>query len=132
LIRIIELKDSLLLTYIIKKQFSYILLFFGCSFLGKAQLRNHLLYEQSNIFQTHHAFSFNFKGINLPDNINNAIMSNHATLQVLPKSIASSFIKDLPFFCAMECKVHKLTNIWIKLRAGDDESYMKLIKSASR
>jgi len=42
-------------------------------------------------------------------------------------SIASGSINDLPFFCAMECKVRKHTNIWIKLRAGDDASYMKMI-----
>lgn len=59
-------------------------------------------------------------------------MFNHITLQDLPKTIDSGFINDLPFFCAMECKVRKRTNIWIKLRTGDDESYMKLIKSASR
>lgn len=58
-------------------------------------------------------------------------MSNHATLKQ-PKTIASGSINDLPFFCAMECKVRKRTNIWIKLRTGDDESYMKLIQSASR
>gem|GEM_PF-6132501 len=60
------------------------------------------------------------------------MMSNHITFQELPKTIAPSSINDLPFFCAMECKVRKRTNIWIKLRAGDDESYMKLIKSATR
>ena len=59
-------------------------------------------------------------------------MFNHITLQELPKTISSGSINDLPFFCAMECKVRKRTNIWIKLRAGDDESYMKLIQSASR
>ena len=42
-------------------------------------------------------------------------------------AITSGSINDLPFFCAMECKVRKRTNIWIKLRAGDDASYMKLI-----
>ena len=58
-------------------------------------------------------------------------MSNHIVLRE-PKTISSGSINDLPFFCAMECKVRKRTNIWIKLRAGDDESYMKLIQSASR
>ncbi len=59
-------------------------------------------------------------------------MFNHPTLQEQLKPISPASINDLPFFCAMECKVRKHTNIWIKLRAGDDESYMKLIQSASR
>lgn len=48
-------------------------------------------------------------------------------LQKQLPQISSSSINDLPFFCAMECKVRKHTNIWIKLRAGDDASYMKMI-----
>lgn len=31
------------------------------------------------------------------------------------------------FFCRMEDKVHNKLNIWIKLRAGNDELYRKLI-----
>ena len=108
------------------------ILFFSCSFLGKAQLRNHFLNEQSSIFQTHHSLSFNFKVIDSPDNINTVMSSYQAALQQQPKTIYSGSINDLPFFCAMEYKVRKRTNIWIKLRTGDDESYMKLIKSASR
>lgn len=108
------------------------ILFLGCSFLGKAQLKNHLLNEQSHIFQTHHLLYFNFKGIDTPDNINTVMLSYQSALQQQPKTIYSGSINDLPFFCAMECKVRKHTNIWIKLRTGDDESYMKLIKSASR
>jgi hypothetical protein len=88
--------------------------------------------EQSNIFQAHHALSFNHNGFNVFDNANTMMMFNHTALREQPKTISSSSINDLPFFCAMECKVRKHTNIWIKLRTGDDESYMKLIKSASR
>jgi len=39
-------------------------------------------------------------------------------------------VNEMPFFCAMECKVRNYTNIWIKLRAGNDDSYMKMIKPA--
>ncbi len=106
-------------------------LFFSCSFLGKAQLKNPLLNKQSSIFQTHHALFFNFKGIDVSKNLNMMTMSNHIVIRE-PKTISSGSINDLPFFCAVECKVRKRTNIWIKLRAGDDESYMKLIQSGSR
>ncbi|MBS1638247.1 MAG: hypothetical protein JST26_20205 [Bacteroidetes bacterium] len=34
---------------------------------------------------------------------------------------------DLPFFCQLESDVHKHTNLWIKVRTGNDESYMKMI-----
>ncbi len=108
------------------------ILFFSCSFLGKAQLKNDFLNQQPSIFQVHHVLSFNCKGIDVYNHTNTMLMPYHALLQNQPKIITSQSINDLPFFCAMECKVRKRTNIWIKLRTGDDESYMKLIKSASR
>ena len=55
-------------------------------------------------------------------------MREHSFNYQKVSSISSGSINDLPFFCAIECKVHKHTNIWIKLRAGDDASYMKMIK----
>ena len=108
------------------------IVFFSCSFLGKAQLKSHFLNIQSSIFQPHHALSFNYCGINAADNIHTMMMFNHIYLKEQLKPISSGSINDLPFFCAMECRVRKRTNIWIKLRAGDDESYMRLINSASR
>ena len=54
---------------------------------------------------------------------------NHSFQKQVP-AISSGSIKDLPFFCAMECKVRKHTNIWIKLRAGDDASYMRMITTS--
>lgn len=53
-------------------------------------------------------------------------------LSMQPKRIEASAINDLPFFCAMECRIRKHTNIWIKLRAGNDDSYMKMIHSATK
>jgi hypothetical protein len=54
------------------------------------------------------------------------VLSTYNLHKQLPP-ISPGSIKDLPFFCAMECKVRKHTNVWIKLRAGDDASYMKMI-----
>jgi hypothetical protein len=34
-----------------------------------------------------------------------------------------------PFFCHMESQVHRRTNLWIKLRAGNDATYMKMISA---
>ncbi|MES2761555.1 MAG: hypothetical protein V4677_05090 [Bacteroidota bacterium] len=56
------------------------------------------------------------------------MLSHNNSFQKKPAAFSSGSINDLPFFCAMECKVRKHTNIWIKLRAGDDASYMKMIK----
>ncbi len=36
-------------------------------------------------------------------------------------------IKHTAFFCVMEDKVYGKLNVWIKLRAGSDESYRKMI-----
>ena len=38
----------------------------------------------------------------------------------------------LPFFCAMEEKSKNKFHIILKLRAGNDESYMKMIKSTEK
>ena len=57
-------------------------------------------------------------------------IQNNKVQKQLP-ALSSGSIDDLPFFCAMECKVRKHTNIWIKLRAGDDASYMKMIGGAN-
>jgi hypothetical protein len=57
-------------------------------------------------------------------------LSKQNSFQKTLPAISSGSIKDLPFFCAMECKVRQHTNIWIKLRAGDDASYMKMITTS--
>ena len=36
-------------------------------------------------------------------------------------------IKHTAFFCVMEDKVYSKLNVWIKLRAGSDEIYRKMI-----
>jgi len=36
-------------------------------------------------------------------------------------------IKHTAFFCLMEDKVYSKLNVWIKLRAGSDEIYRKMI-----
>jgi hypothetical protein len=54
------------------------------------------------------------------------LLFNHAIKNKL-NEFSSGSIKDLPFFCALECKIRKQANIWVKFRAGDDASYMKMI-----
>lgn len=59
---------------------------------------------------------------------------HHQSFYMAPQktlTIKSDMLVGLPFFCAMECKVRKHTNIWLKLRAGDDASYMKMIEHTS-
>ena len=113
------------------KRFIYIILSISFSLLVKAQLNNRLLNIPSTVFQEHHALSFNYLGVNASNVTNTIIFSNPISMQEPPKPIFYGSINDLPFFCAMECRVRKHTNIWIKLRTGNDESYMKLINSAA-
>jgi hypothetical protein len=51
------------------------------------------------------------------------------------KSINTTSIKTqspkLPFFCSMEEKCRSKFNFFLKLRAGNDESYMKMIAPSS-
>jgi hypothetical protein len=42
-------------------------------------------------------------------------------------SIFLPSIKHTAFFCVMEDKVYGKLNVWIKLRAGSDEIYRKMI-----
>ena len=58
--------------------------------------------------------------------------SNIVSSANTPLYIKSGSINDLPFFCAMECRVRKHTNIWIKLRTGNDDSYMKMISQGQK
>ena len=85
---------------------------------------------QQSLFSSHHLLSFSY---NNPLPVHLSMIVSHDPIskkQILAFSYVS--INDLPFFCAMECKVRKRTNIWIKLRAGDDASYMRMINSLSK
>ena len=42
-------------------------------------------------------------------------------------SIFLPSIKHTAFFCVMEDKVYSKLNVWIKLRAGSDDIYRKMI-----
>ncbi|MES2130760.1 MAG: hypothetical protein V4506_00335 [Bacteroidota bacterium] len=67
------------------------------------------------------------------DNVNKPIVQTTGNaVSMQPKRIESASVNDLPFFCAMECRIRKHTNIWIKFRAGNDDSYMKMIHSATK
>ena len=68
------------------------------------------LYSSSNKFSQVNLFS------NSKDNNNEISM-------FLPS------IKHAAFFCVMEDKVHDKLNVWIKLRAGTDEIYRKMIET---
>ena len=64
---------------------------------------------------------------NVVSYINLKHQSNKEQLSRL-KNFNSNLTLELPFFCYMECKLHKQINLWIKLRTGNDDSYTKLIK----
>ena len=95
------------------------------SFTIKAQK---ILFPSPN-FQAHHLLYFGYSN---SSSSNELMMHQNNTMPKQLPPISSGSINDLPFFCAMECKVRKHTYIWIKLRAGDDASYMRMINSTSR
>ncbi len=83
---------------------------------------------QQALFPTRRLLFFNTNDVGA---LNQSMkLSQHNSFQKTLPTISSGSIKDLPFFCAMECKVRQHTNIWIKLRAGDDESYRKMITTS--
>jgi|GEM_PF-2127042 len=68
------------------------------------------------------AFSNKFSQINSSKSLFPvAGKENNAISMVLPS------LKHTAFFCVMEDKVYSKLNIWIKLRAGSDEIYRKII-----
>lgn len=83
------------------------------------------LKAQQILFASNHRLFFGSRNF-APAN-RSMMLSHNNALQKQPATIPLGFLNDLPFFCAMECKVRKHTKIWIKLRAGDDDSYMKMI-----
>ena len=95
------------------------ILFFGLCFSVKAQ---------QSLFPARRLLFFNANDA-APPHPSMKLIDNNRFQKPLP-TISSGSIKDLPFFCAMECKVRQHTNIWIKLRAGDDESYRKMITTS--
>ena len=107
----------------IKTRYTYLLLFLLLNVLAKAQTG-----EISSIYKTQAPLNFHYHASTTRPIVMN---ENHFSNKQLP-TISSGSINDLPIFCAMECKVSKYTNIWIKLRAGDDESYRKMIKPNSK
>jgi hypothetical protein len=80
-------------------------------------------------FQPHKALHFNFTPYSAGQNPV-ALNSSENCPQMKPALIKPISIKDMPFFCRMECKARNRANIWIKLRAGDDDSYMKMIRGS--
>jgi len=48
------------------------------------------------------------------------------SLQTFNRLPLNSFSQSQPFFCSMENSLHRHLNIWIKIRAGDDDGYRKL------
>lgn len=61
-----------------------------------------------------------------------SISSLHFPQQVYSAEIKPPSISDLPFFCAMECRLRGRTGLWIKFRTGDDASYERLIRSTGK
>lgn len=71
------------------------------------------------------------------DNLNlthqKTVTVNLSSSQTLPfPHFNPGSVKDLPFFCALEYRMHQQTNLWIKFRTGNDESYMKMIRSTEK
>lgn len=64
---------------------------------------------------------------------NKLSQANSSAFLVSPKKEDNSIsmflpsIKHTAFFCVMEDKVYSKLNVWIKLRAGSDEIYRKMI-----
>ena len=51
----------------------------------------------------------------------------NTSLQIKTPVIRFASADKLPVFCAMEDKLYKRLNVWIKLRTGSDEYYRTLI-----
>jgi len=61
-----------------------------------------------------------------PSSFNNPDFSSVKPEQINGLSSVNKGIHYTALFCRMENKVHKQLNIWVKLRAGNDDDYRKL------
>lgn len=113
-----------------RKFLTYIIILFciGITHRLSAQKKNSAF--NPDLFK-HVTFLYFSGNLNLTDK--RAVTLHLSPAQNLPVLyLKPGSVKDLPFFCALEFRVHQQTNLWIKLRAGDDESYMKMIRSREK
>lgn len=115
----------------------------------KRELRNYLLLKKHFLIFVF-CFSFLlFKAQGKPDStINFALLDSPAYRAYFRSSYYPSFIPyahysnfsmclktplpKLPFFCNMEDKFRNKFNVFLKIRAGNDESYMRMITPNNR
>jgi hypothetical protein len=84
----------------------------------------------SSLFKHHSLLYFSHNpGITQTQPIQRSFASGQ---QVYSKKIKPPSINDMPFFCALECRLRGQTGLWIKFRTGDDASYEKLIRSVRK
>lgn len=113
-----------------RKQVTYILFYFVFSLNSNAQNIAMHVAPASDMFK-HIAplsFSHNLSLIQTQPAQGSILLQQAVKLP----EIKSGSIHDMPFFCAMECRLRGRTGLWIKLRTGDDASYEKLIHSAGK
>ncbi len=109
----------------IRKQFTYVFLglIFSCAL--NAQQKTLLFIKPS--LQSHQ----NLNPVSRPFGESRESFNAFTNCpQMKPALVKPIEIKDMAFFCRMECRVRNRANIWIKLRAGDDASYMRMIRSS--
>lgn len=114
-----------------RKQLFYILFFFVFSLNSKAQNVLMPSVNSSTLFHHHSLLCFS-PNLNLTQT-----QPTPGSLPLLKHAyganvITSGSINDMPFFCAMECRLRERTRLWIKFRTGDDASYEKLIHSGEK
>jgi hypothetical protein len=114
-----------------RKQVIYILFFFVFSLSSNAQNKVQGATLSSSLLK-HHALLCFSPNLNLTQTQaapgSPPLLKHAYGAHVIP----SGSIKDMPFFCAMECRLRERTRLWIKFRTGDDASYEKLIHSGGK
>jgi hypothetical protein len=116
-----------------RQQFIFILCLFCLVFSLKSEAQNRSISaaNSSPLFKHHSllSFSHNLSLTQTQPAPGSLPLLKHAYgADVIP----SGSINDMPFFCAMECRLRERTRFWIKFRTGDDASYEKLIHSGEK
>ncbi len=116
-----------------QKQLLYILCLFCFVFSLNSIAQNNFntTAQSSSLFNSHSLLSFSHN-----PNITQA-QPSPGSLPLLKHAygadvITSGSINEMPFFCALECRLRGRTGLWIKFRTGDDASYEKLIRSGRK
>lgn len=105
------------------RKFIFIAIALSANFI-KAQFAFSLTEPKQVLFSDNTSLFFHPNTLTLSPNINYHILNKRTEFYTVPPKLA--------FFCRMEDRFRNKFNVYLKLRAGSDEEYMKMIGAGNK